>query len=93
MATNSANEELAKANFLNLCDIHMILGLPCILPMLEFVNGRMKFAQGKDVFVCDYITAGDLYKMYNDFNTSFQLENFPKFIDVIANTSCRIDQD
>ncbi len=31
--------------------------------------------------------------MYNDFNTSFQLENFPKFIDVVANTSCKIDQD
>jgi hypothetical protein len=43
MATNSVNVESTKANFLNLCDIHMILGLPCILPMLESVNGLMKF--------------------------------------------------
>jgi hypothetical protein len=57
MATKSVYMELAKANFLNLCDIHMILGLPCILPMLEFVNGLMKFVQSKDVFVCDYIAA------------------------------------
>jgi hypothetical protein len=55
MATNSVNVESAKANFLNLCDIHMILGLPCILPMLDSVNGLMKFVQDKDVFVCDYI--------------------------------------
>ncbi len=43
MATNSVNVESAKANFLNLCDIHMILGLPCILPMLVSMNGLMKF--------------------------------------------------
>lgn len=36
---------------------------------------------------------GDLYKMYNDFNTFFQPKNFPKFTNVVANTSCRIDQD
>jgi hypothetical protein len=44
MATNNANVESAKTNLLNLCDIHMILGLPCILPMLESLNGLMKFA-------------------------------------------------
>jgi hypothetical protein len=71
MTTNSANVESAKANLLNLCDIDMIFGLPCILPMLESMNGLMKFAHGKDVFVCDYIIfvkicQGDLYKMYND---------------------------
>ncbi len=36
---------------------------------------------------------GDLHKMYNDFNTFFQLESFPKLINVVANTSCRINQD
>jgi hypothetical protein len=43
MATNNANVESPKANFLNLCDIHMILGLPCILPMLKSMNGLVKF--------------------------------------------------
>jgi hypothetical protein len=32
----------------------------------------------------------DLYKMYNDPNISFHLENFIKFMDVVANTSSRI---
>jgi hypothetical protein len=55
MATNNVNLESTKANLLSLCYIHMILSLPCILPMLESVNGLMKFVLSKDVFVCDYI--------------------------------------
>ncbi len=55
MATNCGSMELVKVNLLNLCDINMILGLLCVLPMLEFVNALMKFIEGKDVFVCDYI--------------------------------------
>jgi hypothetical protein len=94
LATNNAGVELTKANLLNMCDIDMILGLPCILPMLEFVNGLMKFAQSRNVFVwlhCNYQNFPRKFvQMYNDFNTSFQLENFPKFIDVVTNTSCTI---
>jgi hypothetical protein len=55
MAIECSLVESTKANLLNLCGIDTILGLPCILPMLEFVNAFMKFAQAKDVFVCDYI--------------------------------------
>jgi hypothetical protein len=55
MAANCGSMELVKINILNLCDIDMILGLPCVLPMLEFVNALMKFMEGQDVFVCDYI--------------------------------------
>jgi hypothetical protein len=32
-----------KANLLKLCGIDTILGLQCILQMLEFVNALMKF--------------------------------------------------
>jgi hypothetical protein len=58
----------------------------------------MKFAHGRDVFVCDYIAIvkvcqSNLYVMYGDSNTSFQVVNFPKFIDVVANTSCRVAHD
>jgi len=55
MAIDNANVELAKAKLLNLCDIDMIFGLPCILPMFKFVNSLIKFAQGRGIFVCDYI--------------------------------------
>jgi hypothetical protein len=41
--------KVANANLVNLCDVGTILGLPCVLPMLEFVNALMKFVQTKDV--------------------------------------------
>jgi hypothetical protein len=55
MANDCGSMELVKVNLLNLCEINMILDLPCVLPMVEFVNALMKFTKGKDVFVCDYI--------------------------------------
>jgi hypothetical protein len=62
------------------------------------INALMKFVQSKDVFVYDYIVTVkicqvDLYKMYGYSNTSFQVTNFPKFIDCVINTYCRIAWD
>ncbi len=96
MVGNNGIVEATKANVVNLCDVGTILGLPCVLPMLEFVDALMKFAQARDVFICDYkdyivvvkIFQVDLYKMYSDPTTSFQHENFPEFTNVVANTSC-----
>ncbi len=56
METNCNLLESTKANFL----IYMTLLQSWawhvyILPMLEFVNALMKFAQVIDNFVCDYI--------------------------------------
>jgi len=87
-----------KVNLVSLCDVDTILGLPLTLPMLESINTSMKFVHAKDVFMCDYITIIqiyqiDLYKIYNGPHIWFQLENFSKFMDVVANTSCRITQD
>jgi hypothetical protein len=47
--------------------------------------------------MCDYILVvkicqTDLYKMYKDSQTLFQLESFLEFMDV-ANKSCKITQD
>jgi hypothetical protein len=55
VATNCNLVESTITDLLNLCDIVTILGLPCNLPILEFVYALMKFAQSIDVFVCDYI--------------------------------------
>jgi hypothetical protein len=55
MPTDSGFMEAAKTYLVNLCDVGTILGFPCILPMLEFVNAFMKFAQARDAFVYDYI--------------------------------------
>jgi hypothetical protein len=34
----------SQGQLLNLCDFNTILGLPCVLPMLEFVNALMMFS-------------------------------------------------
>jgi hypothetical protein len=36
MVANRGSMEFSKSNLLNLCHIGFILGVPCILPMLEF---------------------------------------------------------
>ncbi len=97
MVANSGFVEAIKTNLANLSDFGTILGLPCILFMLESINVLMIFSQARDVFVCDYIgilkiCKVDLYKMYIDPTTSFQLNFFPKFTDV-ANTYYRIIQN
>ncbi len=79
MVANSGIVKATKVNVVNLCDIGTILGLQCVLPMLESVNALMKFAQVRDIFICDYndyivaikICQIDLYKMYIDPTTSF----------------------
>jgi hypothetical protein len=94
MVVNSGIVEATKANVVNLCDVGIILGMSCVLPMLESVNALMKFAQVRDIFICDYneyivtvkICQVDLYKMYSDPTTSFQHENFLEFTHVVANT-------
>jgi hypothetical protein len=95
MVTNSGIVEATKANVVNLCNVGTILRLPCVLPMLESINALMKFAQARDIFICDYndyivavkICQVDLYKMHSDPTTSFQHENFLEFTHVVANTS------
>jgi hypothetical protein len=44
MAIDNGIVEASKANFVNLCDVSTILGLSCVLPMLEFINALVKFA-------------------------------------------------
>ncbi len=75
MVVDNGIVEASKANLVNLCDVGTILGLPCVLPMLESINALMKFVQVNDVFVCDYIAIikicqTNMYKMYNDSTTS-----------------------
>jgi len=43
MVTNCGFMEVVIANLLNLCDINTILGLLCVLPILEPGNALMKF--------------------------------------------------
>jgi hypothetical protein len=54
MVTNSGSMETTKASLVNLCDIGTILGLQCVLFILEYINVLMKFAHARDV-IYDYI--------------------------------------
>jgi hypothetical protein len=60
----------------HLCDFQILLGLPCILTLLEFVHALIKFAQIRDVFVCDLmaiikVNQRDLYNMYLEQSSNF----------------------
>jgi hypothetical protein len=37
-----------------MCDLELVFGLPCILPMLEVVHKLIKYAQRWDVFICEF---------------------------------------
>ncbi len=59
-----------------MCDVELILGLTCILPLLRCVHMLIKIVQGRDIFVCDFVESikqaqQDLYKLYCDPYTKF----------------------
>jgi hypothetical protein len=44
MTIDNGIVEPSKAHLVNLCNVGTILGLPCVLPMLEFIHALMKIA-------------------------------------------------
>jgi hypothetical protein len=82
----------AKANLNLLCEIELLLGMTCILPMLEALNYLMKFSQQTTCFVSDMVAAiklcqADLFSWYVDPDTSYTANVFRKFKDILADTS------
>jgi hypothetical protein len=54
-----------------LCDVEVVMGFTCIMPMLEVVHEVIKFAQSCNMFVCDFVEAMNmccvyLYSLYCD---------------------------
>jgi len=45
-----------------LCDLHMLMGLSCLLPLLESVNALIKFMQGRDDFIYDFVVVVKIYQ-------------------------------
>jgi hypothetical protein len=95
MAYDSVSVARMRVNLDLLCDVHMLLGLSCLLPLLEAINALIKFSQGKDVFMCDFmaiakICLANLFMMYFDPNTSYQHEHFQVFCDVVENNFATI---
>ncbi len=74
-----------------------IMGLLCILPMLETINVLMKFGKGKDYL---YVITLQLQKFAKQtYIGCMMIQTHPSkiqtlmFIDVVVNTSCKITQD
>jgi hypothetical protein len=71
----------------------MLLGLSCLSPLLEVGNALIKFAQGRDIFIYDFVVAiksfqVDIYMMYSN-----QCEHFKMFLDMVENNFIIIMQD
>jgi hypothetical protein len=79
-AKNPKNDTTSK-NLSVLCDVELILGLPCLLPLLECVHKFIKIVQGRDIFVCNLVEAIklaqlELYKLYCHYFTKFEGATF-----------------
>ncbi len=76
MSQDSVSIAQARFNLNLLCDLHMLLGLSCLLPLLEIVHALIKFAQGRDIFICDFVAIVkicqiDLCMMYSDPSSNY----------------------
>jgi hypothetical protein len=49
----NASKPNARTNYEVLCDVKIIVGLACMLPMLEVIQSLGKFAQNKDT--CSFV--------------------------------------
>jgi hypothetical protein len=45
----------SKVEYWRFCDIHTLLVFFSLLSLLEVLNTLTKFAQGKDVIICDFV--------------------------------------
>jgi len=66
----------------------MLLGLSCLLPLLEAMNALIKFAQEKDVFICNFVAVVKIYQtnfymMYSYSSNNYQHEHFQVFLNVV----------
>jgi hypothetical protein len=71
MHTYAPKSKFAWENLDLLCDLELVFGLPCILPMLEMVHTLIKYAQKQEVFICEFIddaksTEAKLHQLYVD---------------------------
>jgi len=84
MALDNPTNQQVMLNYEHLCDIHILFRLAYILPLLEFMHALIKFAQSRNVFVCDLVATikvcqGDVYSMYYDQTSKFTINNFWAF--------------
>ncbi len=55
MAENIPSIMSTKMNFELLCDVNLFISLFYLLPMLETIHALIKFAQKRNIYVCNYV--------------------------------------
>jgi hypothetical protein len=75
---------LAKSNLCLFTNVDILLGLNAIMPLLEVVHSFIKFTQLCDMFVCGFIVVvkiceGNVYQIYCDIHSFFQVDMFMNF--------------
>jgi len=80
--------EVAKPTFEFSCDVKVVMGFMCIMPMLEVVHDLIKFAQKSDTFVCDFVgvmkmCCAHLHTLYYDPKNKYINEQFKGFANLI----------
>ncbi len=87
MALDAPTIHSTKSNLYLLTNVETLLGFNAMMPLLEVI----KFAQLKDVFVCDFIAIKkicekDMYHVFSDRLSFFEYNvfiNFTTFINII----------
>jgi hypothetical protein len=63
IALNNTTNSQVMLNYEHLCNLHTLLELACILPLLECVHALIKFAQSRNVFMCDLVQPSRFIKL------------------------------
>jgi hypothetical protein len=85
MHTNAPKNKPIHENLDLLCDLELVFGLPCILPMLEVVHTLIKYGQRWDVFIREFINVvksakAKLHRLYIDPFFKYDDSIFNEFI-------------
>lgn len=68
--------EKAKDLLQKMLDPYYVVGMICLLPLLEVVDVLIQFSQQRDVYVCDFVGAlqkclGKLFEMYKGHGSAY----------------------
>ncbi len=78
---NSIINMITKTNYELLCDIKTLLGVACVLLLLEEIQNLFKSAQGCDTFVYDFVFTlkfceANLFDIYCDTKKRYSLNTY-----------------
>jgi hypothetical protein len=84
MALDSPTIPTITFNLEHLVNVETLLGLVCLVPLLNVVKNLIKLAQAQDIFVIDLIqtiklTQGKLNEMFLDPSTTLRSYSFQFF--------------